>query len=194
MVSAVMVGVTGTHSTGKSTFCADLRQSLEQHDIRVASIPSFGRRAHNLGIPILANHTYDSTMWFIDQTLEAQQAAIVDADVVLVDRPIIDALAYWNAAIAYRGATAADHEIDAIQSLMRNHCQAYNVLVATRLDVSVPLGPDRDGDLVFRQSVDSHLHRLLAGLQLQHQLLFPQVRASLLSNLQSEVLRYVGLS
>ncbi|MNU92639.1 hypothetical protein D3C71_825630 [compost metagenome] len=194
MVSTVMIGVTGTHSTGKSTFCSDLRQLLEQQDIRVASIPSFGKLAQEQGIPLLTNHTYDSTMWFIDRTLEAQQAAIVDADVVLVDRPIIDAVAYWNAAVEYRGTSATTQEIDAVHAVMHDHCPTYTMLVATRLDISVPLGPDRDANPAFRQSVDSHLHKLLAGLELRHHMLFPQVRDSLLANMHSEILRHMGRS
>jgi len=194
VVSTVMIGVTGTHSTGKSTFCSDLRKSLEQQGIRVACIPSFGKIAQEQGIPLLTNHTYDSTMWFIDRTLEAQQAAIVDADVVLVDRPIIDAVAYWNAAVEYRGTSATALEIDAVHAVMYDHCPTYTMLVATRLDTSVPLGPDRDADPAFRQSVDSHLHKLLADLKFHHQMLFPQVRESLLTNLQSEILRHMGRS
>lgn len=194
MVSKVIVGVTGTHSTGKSSFCAELRQALEVQGLSIASIPSFGSLAYAQGIPLLTNHTYDSTMWFIDRTLEAQHAAIVNADVVLVDRPIIDAVAYWNAAVEYRGTTAAAHEIDAVHFLMRDQCPAYAALVATKLDASIPLGPNRDSDLRFRESVDRHLHLLLADLQMPHQMLFPQVRESLLSNLQTEVLRQVGQS
>ena len=81
MVKPVFLGVTGTHSTGKSTFCEALKVSLECKGICVATIPSFGKLAVQQGIPLLTQHTYDSTMWFIDRTLEAQTAAVQTYDI-----------------------------------------------------------------------------------------------------------------
>ncbi|MBN0336182.1 AAA family ATPase, partial [Pseudomonas aeruginosa] len=103
------IGVAGTHSTGKSTFCRELKAGLELRDIRVETVPSFGALAAQQGIPLLTQHTYDSTMWFIDRTLEAEHAARTNAEVVLVDRPVIDAVAYWSAAVEYRGMSITPH-------------------------------------------------------------------------------------
>lgn len=193
MVSPVVIGVAGTHSTGKSTFCNDLKVSLELKGVHVATIPSFGKLAVEQGIALLTQHTYDSTMWFIDRTLEAQQTACANADVVLVDRPIIDAVAYWYAAVEYRGASAASYEIDAIDALMLSHCQNYTAVVATKLDTSVALGPGRDTNSHFRELVDTHLHQLLGRLGIKHRVLFPQVRESLLAELQTDVFQRMRL-
>lgn len=193
-MSPDVIGVAGTHSTGKSIFCNDLKKSLELSGGRVATIPSFGKLAVELGIPLLDKHTYDSTMWFIDRTLEAQQAAYANADVVLVDRPIIDAVAYWYAAIEYRRESAANHEIDAIEGLMLSHCPNYTTIVATKLDVSVVLGPGRDTNGYFRALVDAHLHQLLSRLGIQHCVLFPRVRVSLLEELHADISRRMSLS
>lgn len=188
MVKPVLLGVTGTHSTGKSTFCDDLKVSLECKGISVATIPSFGRLAVQQGIPLLTQHTYDSTMWFIDRTLEAQRTAADNAEVILVDRPIMDAVAYWNAAVEHRGTPAPMHQIDAINALITSQLPGYTTIVATRLDSSIALGPGRDTNLVFRQSVDTHLHQILNHFGIQHQMLVPHVRGALLDSLHTEIL------
>lgn len=194
MVKPVLVGVTGTHSTGKSTFCDELKVTLECKGICVATIPSFGKLAVQQGIPLLTQHTYDSTMWFIDRTLEAQRTAVENAEVILVDRPIMDAVAYWNAAIEHRGTAAPAHQVDAISALLSRQLPDYTTIVATRLDSSIALGPGRDTDLAFRQSVDTHLHQLLSRFQIQHQMLFPHVREALLNTLHNDILHALGRS
>lgn len=194
MVSSILIGVAGTHSTGKSTFFTDLRASLELKGIRVETIPSFGALAVQQGIPLLTQHTYDSTMWFIDRTLEAEHAARANADVVLVDRPIIDAVAYWNAAVEYRGRNVAAHEVEAIAIVIVNHGPNYTTVLATKLDPSIALGPGRDADTRFRSSVDAHLHELLGRHSIHHQVLSPSVREALLAQVSADVFHRLGLT
>jgi len=90
MVNKYLIGVAGTHSTGKSSFCRALHESLKRNDIKVSAVPSFGRLAVKLGIPLLKDHTYESTLWFINKTLEAKKIALDSSDVVIVERPEID--------------------------------------------------------------------------------------------------------
>lgn len=194
MVNSVVIGVAGTHSTGKSTFCNELRTALESKGIRVETIPSFGALAVQQGIPLLTQHTYDSTMWFIDRTLEAEQAARANAEVVIVDRPIIDAVAYWNAAVEYRGCEVAAHEIEAIGALMIGHSPNYTTVLATKLDPSIALGPGRDTDSRYRAAVDAHLHELLNRHSIQHQVLSPGAREALLAQVIADVFQRMGLA
>lgn len=192
MVSPLIVGVTGTHSTGKSTFCSELKLILEEKGIEVATIPSFGKLAVKQGIPLLTQHTYDSTMWFIERTLEAQQLACSVAEVVLVDRPIMDALAYWNAAVEYRGTPASDREVGIVRALVSSKSPEYSAIVATKLDSSIALGPGRDANLEFRQSVDTHLHQILESFAIHHHRLSSQIKDALLSSLSTDILKQLG--
>lgn len=194
MVNSVVIGVAGTHSTGKSSFCNELRTVLESKGIRVETIPSFGALAVQQGIPLLTQHTYDSTMWFINRTLEAEQAARANADVVLVDRPVIDAVAYWNAAVEYRGCEVAAHEVEAIGALMIGHSPNYTTVLATKLDPSIALGPGRDTDSRYRAAVDAHLHGLLNRHSIQHQIISPGVREALLAQVAADVFKRMGLA
>lgn len=190
-MSTPIVGIAGTHSTGKSTFCGELKQILEAKGVRVATIPSFGKLAAELGIPLLTQHTYDSTMWFIDRTLEAQEVACTVAEIVLVDRPIMDALAYWNAAVDFRRTPANAAEIERVQALVSSRLPEYSAIVATKLDGSIPLGPGRDNDLGFRELVDTHLHGLLESLAAPHHRLTPATKDVLLSSLSAQLLRHM---
>ncbi|MDD1150256.1 ATP-binding protein [Pseudomonas sp. TNT2022 ID357] len=194
MVSSLVIGIAGTHSTGKSTFCNELRTVLESRGIRVETIPSFGALAVQQGIPLLNQHTYDSTMWFIDRTLEAEQVARANAEVVLVDRPVIDAVAYWNAAVEFRGDEVAAHEVEAIGALMIGHSPNYTTVLATKLDPSIALGPGRDTDSRYRAAVDAHLHELLNRHSIHHQVISPGVREALLAQVAADVFQRMGLA
>ncbi len=194
MVSSIVIGVAGTHSTGKSTFCKELKAGLELKDIRVETVPSFGALAVQQGIPLLTQHTYDSTMWFIERTLEAEHAARAKADVVLVDRPVIDAVAYWCAAVEYRGINIATHELETIGSLMINHGPNYTTVLATKLDHSIALGPGRDTDSWFRTAVDTHLHDLLDRHAIAHRVLSPPARNRILAHVTADVFQRLGLA
>lgn len=194
MVSSVVIGVAGTHSTGKSTFCNELRTLLESKGVRVETIPSFGALAVQQGIPLLTQHTYDSTMWFIERTLEAEQAARINAEVVLVDRPIMDAVAYWNAAVEYRGCEVATHELEAIGALMTGHSPNYTTVLATKLEPSIALGPGRDTDSHYRAAVDTHLHELLGRHSIHHQVLSHGLREALLAQVTADVFLRMGLA
>lgn len=194
MVSSLVIGIAGTHSTGKSTFCNELRTVLESRGIRVETIPSFGALAVQQGMPLLTQHTYDSTMWFIDRTLEAEQVARANAEVVLVDRPVIDAVAYWNAAVEIRGDEVAAHEVEAIGALMIGHSPNYTTILATKLDPSIALGPGRDTDSRYRAAVDAHLHELLNRHSIHHQVISPGVREALLAQVAADVFQQMGLA
>jgi hypothetical protein len=192
MVRPIIIGVAGTHSTGKSTFCNELKVMLEANGIDVASIQSFGKLAAQNRIPILTEHTYDSTMWFIERTLEAQQAAT--CSVVLVDRPVIDALAYWNAAVEYRQAFVCPIELTKVCTAVSVSLPHYSTTLATKLDDSIPIGTGRDKDQNFRRSVDLYLHRLLNDFSVIHEQLYPQTKERLLSSLCTQICAQLGHS
>ena len=61
----VTIAVLGTHSTGKSTFLARLAHELRRQDVQVATVADLGEQAQRIGLPILINHTFTSTLWII---------------------------------------------------------------------------------------------------------------------------------
>lgn len=192
MVRKLIVGVTGTHSTGKTTFCNELQQKLKTHDIAVAMVPSFGKLAVQLNIPVLHEHTYDSTIWFINKTIEAQAHTSNNSTVVLVDRPVIDAFAYWRAAIDHRRVPMCEVELAKLRDVVEQQIPIYNYLVATEIDQTIPIAPNRNNDQIFRKNVDKHLKDTLQNLKIHHHILSTSNRSSVLNGLTEGILNDLG--
>ncbi|WP_280329361.1 AAA family ATPase [Nocardia wallacei] len=102
----VTIAVVGTHSTGKSTFLARLAHELRRTGLQVTTVADLGEQAQRMGMPILWNHTWTSTLWIMTRGISNELEAWLHGDVVLVDRAVPDALGYYRAALAYRGEPA----------------------------------------------------------------------------------------
>lgn len=167
----VVVGVTGTHSTGKSTFLARLAHELRLRELEVCTVADLGEEAKRMGMPILFNHTWASTLWIITRGISNELEAWPHADVVLVDRPVPDALGYYLAALDYRGQRAQPHELNQLKMLVRDHSRRYDLLLRTTLDPSIPIGDNktRDDNATFRRLADEHIRLVLDELNLQHE-------------------------
>ena len=97
MITAPLkIGIGGSHSTGKTTFLTMLRDRLEDMDLSVFQIPSLATAAQDLGFPILTEHTYHSTLWIMAKGLCQEAHATLSKDILLIDRPIFDALGYFE--------------------------------------------------------------------------------------------------
>lgn len=169
----VTIGVLGTHSTGKSTFLARLAHELRRQHVEVATVADLGEEAQRMGMPILYNHTWASTLWIVTRGISYELEAWLHADVVLVDRAVPDALGYYRAALDYRGEDADPAELAYLEALVRGHSTRYDLMFRTALDSSIPLGnrKARDNNHDFRALADHHVSNVLRELALPHQLL-----------------------
>lgn len=167
----ITVGVTGTHSTGKSTFLARLAHELRLRHFDVATVSDLGEEARRIGMPILFNHTWASTMWFITRGMSNELEAWLHADVLLIDRPIPDALGYYRAALEYREQVAHPKARTFLENMVRDHSRHYDLVFRTELDPMIPLGSnkERDDNARFRRLADQHIKGVLDELQLPYQ-------------------------
>jgi hypothetical protein len=161
----IKIGVTGAHSTGKTTFLGLAEQALRDAglDLSVGKVPSFGKDAHKLGLPILKEHTGTSTLWFIGKTICAEIEQSRHHQIVLVDRPVLDAVGYLQAALKCRKCT--DPLSTEIERLSRAYSQTYDILFLTEIDASIPLGDGRDSDVDFRALVGAEITKIASGMQ-----------------------------
>ncbi|WP_181320727.1 AAA family ATPase [Saccharothrix carnea] len=169
----VVVAVLGTHSTGKSTFLARLAHDLRREQVQVTTVADLGEQAQRIGLPILRNHTWASTLWIITRGISNELESWLHGDVVLVDRAVPDALGYYRAALAYRGEQP-DPEVRArLEALVRGYSTSYDLLYRTTLDPAIPLDDSkpRDPDQRFRELADHHVGAVLRDLGLPHRLL-----------------------
>lgn len=150
MTAPFMIGIAGTHSTGKSTFVRRAASAIRERGLRVGTIGDLAAKARALGFPILSEHTYESTLWIIAEGMRQEMEAFLDNDVVIVDRPVPDALGYFTAALEVSGRIADEARVAELSSISAAHATRYDLLIVTVLDQAVPLGPERDTDAGFR--------------------------------------------
>jgi nucleoside-triphosphatase THEP1 len=89
---SIKIGVAGTHSTGKSTFLSTLTSTLNDRGFVIGGVSDLASRASDLGFPILADHTFESTLWIMAECMRQEAELSLTCDVILVDRPVPDAL------------------------------------------------------------------------------------------------------
>jgi hypothetical protein len=157
----IKIGIAGTHSTGKSSFLELLRPVFLQHGLASTTIGGLAERARALGFPILAEHTFDSTLWIMAEGLRLEAEASLQSDVILVDRPVPDALGYLLAALEVSGREEDPRHIDELRAIARAHVRDYDILIVTSLDPGIPLGDGRDRNAQLRNAAARHLDALI---------------------------------
>lgn len=166
----IRIGVLGTHSTGKTMLCQRIEMELRGNGITVARTGRLGKRAAQAGLPKMQHHSALSTEWIVAQGIADEVSAVAQgAEVVLVDRVPLDAIAYWYAACAFRAETPPRLERERLLTLATTQVPKYDLLFATVLDESMPVDTGHDYDAGFRRLVDQHVHRLLANDNILHQ-------------------------
>lgn len=151
------VGVAGAHSTGKTSFLHELDNALAAKGLAVTRVRSLASEAKELGFPILRQHTFNSATWIATRGIALELEAERAADVVLVDRPVPDAVGYLTAALRSRAASLSQNEADYLSTLVKIHVPTYKVLLMTEIDPSIPVDTtkERDLDPVFRQMAEA---------------------------------------
>ncbi|MFF1868707.1 hypothetical protein [Kitasatospora herbaricolor] len=162
----VMIGLTGTHHTGKTIIARRIEMELRAIGFTVTRTGGLARRAAELGFPKMLHHTAESTEWIIAAGAATALEAGRSADVVLVDRTPHDALAYYAAALKQRGEHVEGDDAERLSSVVDALTRRYTLLLATVLDPEIPLGehPRKDPaylDPGYRTAVDQILFRSL---------------------------------
>lgn len=169
VTTPVRIGVLGTHSTGKTTLLKRIEMELRGHGITVVRTGHLAKRAAGIGLPKMHRHTEMSTEWIICQTAADEIAAAAQgAQVILADRAVLDAVAYYTAALEFRGEHPDPMERERLRLLAATQYMKYDMLFATVLDPDVPVDQGHDHDARYRSLVDAHVHSLLCDEKLEH--------------------------
>ena len=163
-MTKIKLGIAGTHSTGKSTLLTQLDTKLTARGFRVKCVGDLAMEAFNIGFPILHTHTFESTLWIMSRGISCELEASLQADVVLVDRPIMDALAYLFAALNHRGCNLSPDESKYLFDLAQHHARTYALICKTVLDPKIPLGAGRDQDMTFRAAVEDEFQSVFSKI------------------------------
>lgn len=165
---AYFVGIAGTHSTGKSTFIEAIKDQAEKKGISIAQISDTATKCQKKGFPILEDHTFESTLWIIVSIIKAELEAELNADLVLVDRPLPDALGYLEAALASQGRSITDEQKKYLFDLVKYHSNRYDLLLKTQLDESIPIGEDRPSNMDFRRNAALEIDNVFKRLNIPY--------------------------
>jgi len=144
------LAIAGTHSTGKTTFLERLQTALAFRGLTVAYVHDSAVAAGDLGFPILTEHTFESTAWLMAAAMQLEARAALKAEVILVDRPVPDALGYLLAALRYTERTLAPGRYDRLEKICAAWAGEYNLLFLTQIDPAIEMGPGRDENSAFR--------------------------------------------
>jgi GTPase SAR1 family protein len=164
----VKIAVAGTHSTGKTTFLTRLRHLLETAGYHISTVGDQAAGARDHGFPILREQTGTTTLWIMTMGIAAELAAGRRDDVVLVDRPITDALAYHTAAHAWRGEPVDPMQAAFLTDLARHHAPSYHLIYRAVVDPDLGIADDghRDTDPAYRDLVDRAITTVYARLNI----------------------------
>jgi thymidylate kinase len=160
----IKIGITGTHSTGKSSFLEAVQQKLADSNLSVCRIGDFASRAKSLGFPILKDHNFESTLWIIAECMRLEAEASLAYEVILVDRPVIDALGYLHAALQLTGRKLGEGRSEELRTIVTAHTPDYDMLITTSLDKAIGLGDGRDQDAEFRDAAASAIKTLVSEI------------------------------
>lgn len=161
---ALKIGVAGTHSTGKSTLLTELNRVLTADGLRVATVGNLAIGARSAGFPILMDQTEETALWIVSEGIRRETEAGLDRDVVLIDRPVFDAIGYLEAALEISGRAADTARLEMLRAMARTYSREYDIVVVTRLDDSLPLGAGRDTDEAFRRGAGEKILAFAGGL------------------------------
>lgn len=186
---AFKIGIAGTHSTGKTTFLEALFGALTASGKRVGRVSDLGSAAMDAGFPILRDHTFESTLWIMTRGASNELEIALDCDVLLVDRPVPDALGYLWAALEYRNARLPDWQGQMLRDFASAYSLTYDLLLKTELNAVIPIGDgkERDRDLEFRALAAKMVDRVFVEFNLPHRTLNSDNAAECLDFVTTEI-------
>src|SRR5579872_326660 len=142
-MNKLKIGISGAHSTGKTTFIGNLREALDKNSI---SYKVIGDLATKCPLPILDKHTVESTLWIAAKGITEEIEAEKDLLIVIADRPILDCWAYFNAVCENR-YKEDDPKLLTLKFMITNWLNTYDLIYQTEIDESIPV-EDKKGRIL----------------------------------------------
>lgn len=141
-----------------------LEQELSGRGFAPGYVHDSAVSARELGFPILRDHTFESTAWIMAEAIRLETVASLTADVILIDRPVPDALGYLVAALDVTGRTLEPSRLKCLEAMSAAWVNEYDLIFMTKLDASIPIGPGRDNDEQFRVAAGLAIASLLTRI------------------------------
>lgn len=143
-MASLKIAVGGAHSTGKSTFIRGVHRALQDRGVESCIVTDLAVRCP---LPILRQHTVESTLWIVTTGIAEEIAACHRSPVVLVDRPVIDAWAYLMAVGGSEAALPNSPATATLRTAVLNWLPSYSLLYRSEIDVNIAIENDKSRDL-----------------------------------------------
>lgn len=131
----IKIGISGSHSTGKTTFIKRLEKSLSDKSIKFKSVSDL---AIKCPLPILCNHTVESTLWIASKGITDEVETEYKYDIVIADRPILDCWAYFNAVCKNR-YEETNPKLQTLKSMISNWLPTYDIIYQTVINENISI-------------------------------------------------------
>lgn len=151
----IKIGISGSHSTGKTTFIKRLEKALNDKSIKFKTVCDL---ATICPLPILRNHTIESTLWIASKGITDEVETEYKFDVVIADRPILDCWAYFNAVCKNR-YEESNSKLQTLKSMISNWLPTYDIIYQTVINESIPIEDNkgRDLDIEYRKVIGAEM-------------------------------------
>ena len=130
------ITVSGAHSTGKSTFLSEIAKRIQSKGFRYLLVSDLAIRCP---LPILREHTVESTLWIVATGIAEEIAATYKSNIVFVDRPVLDAWAYLMAIFPERSDAKLTPQFKTLENVIRNWLPTYTLIYRNCSAMSDPL-------------------------------------------------------
>jgi tRNA uridine 5-carbamoylmethylation protein Kti12 len=151
----IKIGISGSHSTGKTTFIKRLEKALIEKSIKFKTVSDL---ATICPLPILRNHTVESTLWIASKGITDEVETEYKFDVVIADRPILDSWAYFNA-VCKNQYEESNPKLQTLKSMILHWLPTYDIIYQTVINENIPIEDNkgRDLDIEYRKEIGTEM-------------------------------------
>jgi molybdopterin-guanine dinucleotide biosynthesis protein len=156
-MALLKIAVSGAHSTGKSTFLTKLKAALQAQGVSCLTVSDLATKCR---LPILEEHTIESTLWIVASGIAGEISAAHESRIALVDRPVVDAWAYLMAGKNASTLSKSSAGATTLRNIIRDWSPTYDIIFHTVLDENIAVEDNKGRvlDAGYRSKVASEMN------------------------------------
>lgn len=127
------IAITGAHSTGKSRFIKKLQNDLLLLNMRSIAIH---HTPEGCPYPVEMSQSVEATTWITLKAMLRETEALKTAEIIILDRSIIDAWAYYSYWKTVSNVSSNQVLETALLETLKAWTPTYDIIVKTKIDES----------------------------------------------------------
>lgn len=156
------IAIIGTHSTGKTTLVAKLKERLSKMGI---DTPILSELSRSCPFNINQKTSFEAQSWIQKQHIILENQVEHNGRIFICDRATLDNFAYFERAVK-------DRDISVWEIRAASHMNTYDFVFKTvKLDVAAEYDGTRAIEEDFRQDIDNRINALIQKYSTKYHLL-----------------------